>query len=229
MWIVIEGVDGAGKTTLLQKLGQEYTNISIREPGGTNYGDWLRNIIHGKEVEVAEPQQLATQQLLKQFRQKHNLPCFEKSYQERDPKNLLMLFLLARIELFYQITLPQLQQGNMILQDRGMLSTWAYQAQTAELQNLLSTWEDTVWPRQPDLTILLDLEPSVSLARTKIRENQKDFFESKPLEYFEVVREKYREHIGRKDLEIIDASQTEEQVLVQARQLITEKKLRFSV
>lgn len=231
MWIVVEGVDGAGKSTLINGLKTFFpNNFVIREPGGTPFGDWIRGIVKGHDSLFAPPETSQCIELCEKF-QALGLPPMDKDFprHERSTTETMLLFLLARSELYWSKIYPALssQKPVVILQDRGMLSTYAYQAHDKHTQALLQNFQDLVWPKKPDLTLLLDLPAEISMQRINqrnIEENQsgQDFFERKGLSYFQAVREKYLQQMNQRDIhsQVIDARQSPEEIQQQAIDMV---------
>jgi dTMP kinase len=145
MFITFEGIDGSGKTTvatltaeLLQTWGYEV--LLTREPGGTQVGDEVREV------------------LLKHRQQQRMSPPAE-----------LLLFCASRAQLVAEVLLPALQRGGIVLCDRFADSTLAYQGyghglDLAALQQILAFATQGL---TPDLTLYLDLKPEMGLERRR--------------------------------------------------------------
>jgi dTMP kinase len=141
-FIVFEGVEGAGKGTQI-KMSREfleqqgYEVLVTREPGGTELGERLRELILGKELGPI------------------------------DPRTEALLFASSRAQHVASVIRPALEEGKLVLCDRYIDSSVAYQAAGRGLpeQDVLSL---NVWATQglfPDLVLLLHLEPGEGLAR----------------------------------------------------------------
>ncbi len=145
-FITLEGIEGAGKSTLRSKLAEllreEHREVVVtREPGATSFGQAVRNL-------VLDP---------------HN--------KELDTKAELMLFQADRAQHIVEIIRPALERGAIVLCDRYIHSTLAYQGygRGLELNHLRSLNTFTTGGLLPDLTLLLDLDPRVGLERAKTR------------------------------------------------------------
>jgi dTMP kinase len=138
--ITFEGGEGAGKSTQVQLLRQRLEAsgrrvLQLREPGGTPLGEELRQLILNSA----------------------NLA----------PKTELLLFLAARSELVQKVTKPALARGIDVICDRFIDSTAAYQGYGLGLdRELIATLNAAaIEGCVPDVTVLLDIEPEVGLAR----------------------------------------------------------------
>jgi len=163
-FIVIDGPDGAGKTTqaeLLSKfLSESGLDICrIRDPGGTAIGDEIRTI------------------LLDRRHGRMNVQCE------------LMLYMASRAQLASEVIVPALAEGKCVLGDRYVSSTIAYQgAGGADVEAITQAAAIAVGDTMPDLTVILDIDPEIGLARAAGK-GQPDRIESKDIEYHRKVRE----------------------------------------
>ncbi|MBN6066334.1 dTMP kinase [Aggregatibacter actinomycetemcomitans] len=189
-FIVIEGLEGAGKSTahqcvvdVLHELGVQDVMFT-REPGGTPLAEKLRHLIkHENEEPVS------------------------------DKAELLMLY-AARVQLVENVIKPALVQGKWVVGDRHDLSSQAYQGGGRQLgKDLLKTLKQTVLGDfEPDLTLYLDIDPAVGLARARGR-GELDRIEQQNLDFFHRTRARYLELVNdNPKAVIIDAAQPVEQV-----------------
>lgn len=195
VFISLEGIEGAGKTTLIQKMIAHFHNLGkdvllTREPGGSELGKKLRSIILNAEEKIC-------------------------------PSAELFLFLADRAEHVQTCIKPALEQGKIVLCDRFTDSTVAYQGygrgmDIAELKmlNSLATQGLT-----PDLTVILDLDPEIGLARANARNKEQNLtvkegrFESEALEFHQKIRAGFLAMSREEErFFVVDARQSAEQV-----------------
>ncbi len=143
-FIAVEGGDGAGKTSVIAGLmaalaGQDV--LLTREPGGTPEGLALRGILLAQTGSVW------------------------------DPRAELLLMTAARVQHVGRVIRPALAAGRLVLCDRFIGSTLAYQGGGRGLDPalILGLHRDMVDDLWPDLTLLLDIDPAVALARSHRR------------------------------------------------------------
>ena len=170
-FITIEGPDGAGKTTLVGNLAQRLTRegyqvMVTREPGGRMLGEAVRRIL-------LDPAQTGM-----------------------DPRTEALLYAAARAQHVGEVIAPALKAGKVVLCDRFLDSSIAYQGYgrglTAEVIRLING--PGVGTVQPDLTILLDCDPEIGLNRTLRRGPQgADRLEQEKIEFHRLVREGFRQ------------------------------------
>lgn len=165
MFITFEGIEGAGKTTQIQKLADHLTAqgqsvVVTREPGGTPIGKRFRELILDTNT------------------------VFQSNLTE------LFLFFADRFEHIESVIKPALADGKVVLCDRYMDSTIAYQVGGRGLDldrvSLITNMVDLV----PDRTFLLDLPPEEGLSRAKKRAAL-DRFEQEELAFHYRVRETF--------------------------------------
>lgn len=189
-FIVIEGLEGAGKSTAHQSVVKILNELGIhdvvftREPGGTPLAEKLRQLIkHEKEEPVT------------------------------DKAELLMLY-AARIQLVENVIKPALAQGKWVVGDRHDMSSQAYQGGGRQLDaHFMKTLKETVLGDfEPDLTLYLDIDPVVGLARARGR-GELDRIEQMDLAFFQRTRSRYLDLVRyNPKAVIINAEQSIEQV-----------------
>jgi dTMP kinase len=166
-FIVFEGIDGAGKSTQIQRI-KDYieNNIGVnvfltREPGGTPMSEDIRAVFK------------------KQY--------FEKVTFEAE----LMLMNASRSQLTNNVIIPALIDS-WVFSDRFSDSTDAYQGygRKNSLSLIKKVKDITLKGFSPNLTILLDLPPSVSLSRAQER-GERDRIEMEDIDFFERTRQGY--------------------------------------
>ena len=152
-FITFEGVDGSGKTTQLRLLAARLraTGIEVtetREPGGAPGAEQIRRLL----VE-GEPGRWSAE-------------------------TETLLFTAARRDHLERTILPALAAGGTVLCDRFADSTRVYQgAARADLRGVVDALHDLMIGREPDLTLILDLDPAEALSRGLARGGAEDRFE----------------------------------------------------
>ncbi|WP_457668554.1 dTMP kinase [Thiolapillus sp.] len=192
-FITLEGIEGAGKTTCMAQLRLLLKQAGIgfletREPGGTQLGEDLRQLLLG-----------------------------HKHTGMSDDAELLLMF-ASRAEHLQQKILPALDNGQWVLCDRFTDATYAYQGGGRGIAyDRIRNLEDWVQQGlKPDLTLLLDLPVDLGLERAGKR-SAPDRFESEAGMFFEKVRQTYLDLAAREPdrIKVIDASLTLDEVLAQ--------------
>ncbi len=165
-FIVLDGPEGSGKSTQTQllKSALEATGLevlAVRDPGTTRVGEKVRAIL------------------------------LDPAHGEIGMRCEMLLYMSARAQMMSEIILPALEAGKVVLCDRFVSSTLAYQlggdGMTAE--EIVAVGEIAIRGRWPDLTIILDIPSDKSMARVK---RAKDRIEQRPMEYHAQVLRNYR-------------------------------------
>tara|TARA_R110000868_G_scaffold162538_3_gene393928 strand:- start:23587 stop:24213 length:627 start_codon:yes stop_codon:yes gene_type:complete len=172
-FIVIEGLEGAGKSTaipyIFEILKAKGINdvVHVREPGGTEVSEQIRNIVKYQGD--------------------------EKIY----PETEAMLMYASRIQVVNNIIKPALANNKWVIADRHEYSTIAYQGagRGLDCDFLNMVKQETLGDFKHDLCIYLDVDPKIGLTRAKIR-GELDRFEIEKLEFFEKIRNKYLELVN---------------------------------
>lgn len=172
LFITFEGIDGTGKTTQFRLLAdylrrQCYPIRETREPGGTKLGERIRDILLASSTGGSAP--LAE----------------------------LSLVYAARAQHLQEVVRPALARGEIVLSDRFNDASLAYQGSGRKLgfRTVMAFDKIICGKTQPDLTILLDMDPRRSLERALGREaasnSRQGRFESQGLEFHARVRAGY--------------------------------------
>ncbi len=173
MFITLEGIEGSGKSLQIRRIEAYFSGKGIpcfltREPGGTEFGMALRKVL------------------------------LRQSGVAREPISELLLYLSDRYQNLREKILPALDRGITVLSDRYHDATRAYQgvARGVSLETI-DALANILGIREPDGTILLDLEPEIGLARARYRDQSSGFavdegrFEAEELAFHRAVREAY--------------------------------------
>ena len=183
-FLTLEGGEGVGKSTNIQFITQLLADKGInclvtREPGGTELAEKIRDLLLSEHTE----------------------PVGEMT-------ELLLVF-AARAQHLQQKIKPALAAGQWVLCDRFTDATFAYQGAGRGLnREVISALETLVQGElRPDLTVLLDIDPAIGLARAG-QCGAPDRFEKEKLGFFERVREGYHERAADEPERflVIDAS-----------------------
>ena len=185
--IVLEGVDGAGKGVqsrmLLSAMKAAGLDVILtREPGGSPGAEEIRRLI----VE-GEPNRWD------------------------DMTELLLIYAARRSHVIDTIK-PALKQGTWVISDRFADSSRAFQGVAGNLgiDVVDRIHKETLGDFNPELTLILDLDPEISLSRADARGGAEDRFEQKGIEYQARVREGFRQlaEMTPQSRKLIDASGT---------------------
>lgn len=167
LFVTLEGGDGAGKTTqalLLEEwlAARGETVVRTREPGGTDVGVQIREIVLHHRGEI-------------------------------DPRAEAMLYAADRAQHIGTLVRPAIERGEVVVQDRYIDSSVAYQGAGRVLDageiRALSEW--ATHDLRPDLTVLLDLDPSLARTRLDSSRTRFDRLEAEEEEFHERVRQAF--------------------------------------
>jgi dTMP kinase len=202
-FITFEGTEGSGKSTQIRILARRlirlgYSVVTTREPGGTRFGEQIRKVL--------------------------------LSLQNRrlDPRAELFLYLASRTQHLEEVILPALQKGKIVLCDRFSDATLAYQGFGRRLDERVvrSAVAYAAKGSSPDLTLLLDLEVRIGLARVRNRggsnrldREQREFHERVRAGYLRLAR------TSPKRIKIVEASR-EPAAVAEAIQRIVDGRLK---
>ncbi|MCB1114592.1 MAG: dTMP kinase [Chlamydiia bacterium] len=201
LFITIEGGEGSGKSTLIQSLAKRFNEegtpcIVTREPGGTLLGDKVRSLL------------------------------LEASDHKISPRAEVLLFLASRAEHIEQVIKPALQKDKVVLCDRFIDSTAAYQGYARglgmdKMRTLSLFASDNL---QPDITLYLDIDPKSGLerARNVVKEELQDRFEAEELAFHDKVRRGFLTLADQNSdrIHVLDASLPAETVLENALKVV---------
>jgi len=173
-FISFEGIEGCGKTTQIALLSEYLKKHSIphtitREPGGTAVGEGIRKILLNSETI-------------------HLTTASE-----------LLLFYASRSQNIQEKIKPALERGEMVICDRYYHASMAYQGygRGIPLDFIQKLTHLVCDPFRPDMTLLLDIEPEVGLARARSRNHglieNEGRFEAEDLDFYNKVRDGYLE------------------------------------
>jgi len=152
-FISFEGIDGSGKSTQARMLADRLRDaghdvVLTREPGGSPGGEEIRALV------------------------------LQGNPDRWSAETELLLFTAARRDHMERIILPALESGQIVICDRFADSTRTYQGLSrGDLRATVDALHDLMIGREPDLTLLIDMDPGRGLARAKGRNGTEERFE----------------------------------------------------
>lgn len=169
LFLTIEGGEGAGKTSIITPMKDYletsgYPTMITREPGGIAISEQIREVLLNKE----------------------NIGI--------DGRTEALLYAAARRQHLIEKIVPALNQGISVICDRFVDSSLAYQgyARGLGIDEILKINEFAIKDVMPDLTLLLDLDPVVGMARIRKNINREvNRLDLEAMEFHEKVREGY--------------------------------------
>ncbi len=168
MFITFEGGEGSGKTSLIERLKLALSNIGIdvvttREPGGSFIAEQIRKII------------------------------LDNQNTEMKAHTEALLFAASRAQHLDEVIIPAQQAGKMILCDRYLDSSIAYQAYGRGLgEEFVRKVNSYALDHMPDLTFYIDIDPTIGIERVKKnRIHKSDRLDVETQEFHKRVREGY--------------------------------------
>ncbi|WP_017209954.1 dTMP kinase [Clostridium beijerinckii] len=203
LFIVFEGGEGTGKTTAIDAIYDWITEnnfecIKTREPGGIKISEQIRQVI------------------------------LSKDNKEMDAKTEALLYAAARRQHLVEKVIPALNQGAIVLCDRFIDSSLAYQgyARNLGIEKVLSINKFAIGEYMPDISVLFDLDPKIGLARIANNDcREVNRLDIEKLEFHERVREGYDIVYKNNNHRIvkIDANNTKENVINQIKNILRPK------
>jgi dTMP kinase len=167
LFITLEGGDGTGKSTQSALLGEWFTAqgrevVFTREPGGTDLGNELREIVLHSRGHIA-------------------------------PRAEALLYAADRAHHIATVVRPALERGAVVIQDRYLDSSVAYQG-AGRVLDPDEVRHVSMWATEglvPDVTVLLDLDPAIGRNRLDAANKQFDRLEAEALDFHTRVRDAY--------------------------------------
>lgn len=192
MFITFEGPDGSGKSTIIQKvydylIENNYDVIKTREPGGSPIAEKIRNLI------------------------------LDTENTEMGYRTEALLYAASRAQHVEETILPALNENKIVLCDRFLISSLAYQGvgRNLGIENVRKINEFAINGVFPDFVLFFDADPITTLKR-KSSLDTADRLEKEGNNFHERVYNGYKEILNsEKNIEIIDATQSVEDVFNQ--------------
>ena len=203
MFITFEGPDGSGKSTVIKEIYQRLVNekyniLLTREPGGTPIAEKIRNVILDNENTAL------------------------------DPRAEALLYAASRRQHLVEKIWPALKEGKIVLCDRYLDSSLAYQGGGRDLgvENILNINLFATENTFPDLTLFFNVSPEIGLSRVsqdKKRvadrlDNESSNFHDKVYDTFIELTKKYKDRIV-----VIDATLPLDEVIENTYKILKEK------
>ncbi len=190
-FVSFEGIEGCGKTTQIALLSEALTRRAIshsvtREPGGTAVGEGIRKILlHSETIHLTAAAEL-------------------------------LLFYASRSQNILEKIEPSLARGEVVICDRFYHASMAYQGYGRGIPiEFIEKLTDLVCgERRPEITILLDIEPEVGLARARSRNSKRSEdegrFEMEEIPFYTRIRNGYLELASRESnrIQIVAANRS---------------------
>jgi dTMP kinase len=203
-FITFEGIEGSGKSTQIVLLANYLKSHGIkivltREPGGTLIGDQIRKIL------------------------------LDPANKALDPSAELLLYTASRAQHLSEVILPALASGTIVLCDRFSDATLAYQGYGRGLgKNMIQELDRIVTAgMRPDLTVLLDIDAAVGLARAHGRNNSCGLegearFENEEIAFHERVRQGYLTLAKQEPerIRVVDAAPAPDSIEMEIRKIV---------
>ena len=200
-FITFEGTEGSGKTTVIEKVEQYYKEkgyqvIRTREPGGSKIAEDIRNVI------------------------------LDVNNTNMDSITEAMLYAASRRQHLVEKVIPYTEQGYIVLCDRFIDSSLAYQGHARGLGidkvyqlNLIATNG-----LLPDATIYVDVRPEVGLARIKTNNREQNRLDLEKLSFHDKVYEGYRivSEMFKDRFKVINGEQDRESVFMDTVKVLDE-------
>ena len=190
-FVSFEGIEGCGKTTQIALLSEALTRRAIshsvtREPGGTAVGEGIRRILlHSETIHLTAAAEL-------------------------------LLFYASRSQNILEKIEPSLARGEVVICDRFYHASMAYQGYGRGIPiEFIEKLTDLVCgERRPEITILLDIEPEIGLARARSRNSKRSEdegrFEMEEIPFYTRIRNGYLELASRESnrIQIVAANRS---------------------
>lgn len=199
-FITFEGIDGSGKTSQIKRLAdnlaqRDHKVQTTREPGGSIGAEDIRKLL------------------------------VEGDPNRWSPQTEILLFTAARRDHLERTIQPALAEGKIVLSDRFADSTRVYQgAVRSELRDLVDRLHRDMIVTEPDLTIVLDMDPEVALKRGLDRHSGEDRFEDFGLSFQQKLRTGFLELTTEfpDRIKLVDASQNMDKIEADILDLVNE-------
>lgn len=153
LFVSFEGIDGSGKSTQAKRLARHLDDaghdvVLTREPGGSPGAEDIRKLV------------------------------LEGDPDRWSAETEILLFTAARLDHLERVIAPALGSGQIVICDRFADSTRMYQGlRGAGLRQKVDVLHDLMIAREPDLTLVVDMDPEIGLQRALARQGSEERFE----------------------------------------------------
>ena len=202
-FITLEGVEGSGKSTLISYIKEFLVDrgksvVVTREPGGIDIAEQIRSVI------------------------------LDKKNTKMDGRTEALLYAAARRQHLVEKVIPSLNEGNMVVCDRFIDSSLAYQgyARGLGINEVFAINEFAIADFMPDLTLYLDLDPQIGLNRiAKNKDREVNRLDLEEINFHVKVQEGYEEVIKRFPERIVrvNANQKIEKVILDTSKILIDR------
>jgi len=202
-FITFEGSEGCGKSTQVQRLTARLDRAGVphlvtREPGGTEIGESIRELLQFAPQGVG-----------------------------MTPPTELLLFEASRSQLVREKIKPAIEHGLCVISDRFFDSTTVYQGVARKLDRQIVEQLNAfaIGDCRPDVTFVLDVDPGIAHSRMRHIARRPDRMEQESTEFYEQVREAYRELAAGEPnrIVLIDGSRPEDNIENEIWEIISKR------
>ncbi|MCA1012954.1 dTMP kinase [Halobacillus halophilus] len=200
LFVTFEGGEGAGKSSMLHAIGKElseegYQVLETREPGGIEIAEKIRHVI------------------------------LDTSHTAMDARTEALLYAAARRQHLVEKVVPALQEGKIVLCDRFIDSSLAYQgyARGLGMDEVYKVNDFAIEHCMPELTLLFDIEPSEGLSRIAANKGrEQNRLDLEEIDFHQKVYDAYHQLAGKypNRIKVINAGQPFDKVKSAAYQVL---------
>ncbi|MBU7320988.1 dTMP kinase [Paenibacillus oleatilyticus] len=202
-FITVEGGEGAGKTSAIDAILQQvkargYDVLSTREPGGIPIAEQIRSVV------------------------------LDRNNTAMDPRTEALLYAAARRQHLAEKVIPALEAGKVVVCDRFIDSSLAYQGYARELgmDEVFAINRFAIGDWMPDLTVFMDVRPEIGLARIRADQGREvNRLDVESMTFHNKVREGYLQILRRFPERVVrvDAERELDKVLEDIGQMLNQK------
>ena len=202
IFITFEGGEGTGKTTLIERLMVDlekngFKAVKTREPGGSKISEQIRNVI------------------------------LSINNVEMDYMTEALLYAASRRQHLEEVIKPNLKKGNIVICDRYVDSSLAYQgyARGLGIDKVYKINDYAIGGFYPDLTIYIDVAPEIGLGRIKRNHRDMDRLDREQISFHKKVREGYLEvsEMFKDRIKVVDGNDTIDNIYEKIKKIVFDK------